>query len=75
MTELTKGDRAVCSNCDYSAIIDVPVVELFGSYVGYGPGGPEDMFTESKNGDVLCYDCMENKLKGLEMDSGEDGNV
>ena len=59
--QLTQGESATCSECGYTRPITKPVVTVFGSKVGFGPGGETDMFTETNNG-IICYECMNGSL-------------
>jgi hypothetical protein len=38
--------------------IQNPVVELFGSQIGFGPAGETDMFVKEDD-KITCYHCME----------------
>lgn len=64
------GEEAECDACGRSAVIDTPVMDMFGHRVAYGPDGPEDQFIELQDGELRCYDCNVEYLDGVALEGG-----
>jgi len=54
---MKQGDTVQCDSCGHEAVVQNPVIELFGAQIGYGPGGPKDQLME-RDSTVTCYDCF-----------------
>jgi hypothetical protein len=55
---MKQGDMVSCDSCMRARPIQNPVVELFGSQIGFGPAGETDMFVKEDD-KITCYHCME----------------
>lgn len=59
---LKPGRIAGCNNCDNHAVINTKVVEFFGYRIGLGPDGPSQPYVETPENEVLCNECIAEKL-------------
>lgn len=58
---IQQGEIVKCDECKRARPIEMPPVEMFGSVVGYGPGGSNDLFIE-RGGTVKCRYCTEEEV-------------